>query len=168
MPQGLKAANVVPISKQHPLKSVQNNLWSMLTPALSKVLESLVVRWIMGEIIMHKSDFRQFGVLKGRSTTHVVFDILHMWLEALYNYRSLKTLFIGYSKALIHVDHITVLNKMVALAVQLFLLMWVHSFLFETRQWVKIQDMLNFFLDVLRWEVARHRVRCWNRPSFSS
>jgi hypothetical protein len=59
-----------------------------------------------------KFDPRQFGALKGRSTTHALIDITHMWHQALDDHNSARILFIDYSKAFDHVDHKIVLSKM--------------------------------------------------------
>ena len=79
VPSLWKRANVVPIPKLRPPKSVQDDLRPIsLTPTLSKILESLVGRWILSKVT-NKFDARQFGALRGRSTTHALIDITHMW-----------------------------------------------------------------------------------------
>jgi Reverse transcriptase (RNA-dependent DNA polymerase) len=106
---------LVPIPKSHPLKPIQEDLRPIsLTPTLSKLLESLIGRWVV-TTIAGKFDARQFGALRGRSTTHALTAITHMWHEALENRNSIRALFVDYSKAFDHVDHSTVLRKMAAL-----------------------------------------------------
>ena len=117
MPSLWKRANVVPIPKLRPPKSVQDDLKPIsLTPTLSKILESLVGRWILSKVT-NKSDARQFGALRGRLTTHALIDITHMWHKALDDRNSVRALFVDYSKAFDHVDHSTVLKKMAALEI---------------------------------------------------
>jgi hypothetical protein len=128
----------VPLPKTRPPKSVKDDLRPIsLTPTLSKILESLVGRWILSEIT-NKFDAKQFGALRGRSTTHALIDITHMWHKALDDRNSVRALFVDYSKAFDHVDHSTVLNKMAALDIHPCLLKWMHSFLLNRQQRVKI------------------------------
>jgi len=138
VPSLWKSANVVPIPKSRPPKSIQDDLRPIsLTPTLSKVLESLVGRWILPKVI-DKLDARQFGALRGRSTTHALIDITHMWHQVLDSRDSIRALFVDYSKAFDHVDHSTVLRKMAALGIDPCLLKWMHSFLLNRQQRVKI------------------------------
>ena len=93
VPSLWKRANVVPIPKLRPPKSVQDDLRPIsLTPTLSKILESLVGRWILSKVT-NKFDARQFGALRDRSTTHAQIDITHMWRKALDDRNSIRALF---------------------------------------------------------------------------
>jgi len=77
-----KRANVVPIPKTKPPKSVEQDLRPIsLTPTISKILESIVGRWIL-DAIGDKFDKKQFGAIKGRSTSHALVDIMHKWHKA--------------------------------------------------------------------------------------
>ena len=138
-----KMANVVPIPKVRPPKSIDDDLRPIsLTATLSKILESLVGQWML-PTIAEKFDARQFGALKRRSTTHALIDIIHMWQQALDDRRSIRTLFIDYRKAFDHVDHTTVLNKMSALNIHPFIRKWMHSFLSNRQQRVKIGSVVS-------------------------
>jgi hypothetical protein len=97
----------------------------------------------MLDSISKKFDIRQFGALKGRSTTHALIEITHTWHQALDEHNSLRTLFIDYSKAFDHVDHAIVLHKLTDLGVQPFLLKWMHSFLHDRKQCVKIGQVFS-------------------------
>ena len=59
--------------------------------------------------MVDKLDSKQFGALRGRSTTHAVTAITYMWHQALDDRMSVKELFVDYSKAFDHVDHAAVL-----------------------------------------------------------
>jgi hypothetical protein len=143
VPSLWKEANVVPIPKSRPPLSIHEDLRPIsLTPTLSKILESLVGRWIL-TTVEDKLDVRQFGARRGRSTTHALTAITHMWHEALDGRDSIRTLFVDYSKAFDHVDHSTVLRKMSDLGIHPFLLKWMHSFLSCRRQRVKIGNILS-------------------------
>jgi hypothetical protein len=133
-----KSANVVPIPKVKPVCSIENDLRPIsLTPTLSKLLESFVGQWMLEEI-GNKFDPKQFGGLKGRSTTHALVDILHHWQAALDDQHSVRVLFVDYAKAFDHVDHTTVLNKMVSIGAPDFIVQWMYSFLSDRQHRVKI------------------------------
>jgi len=70
-----KHANVLPIPKVNPPKSIESDLRPFsLTATVSKVLEAIVGSWIL-DIVGSQLDHHQFGALKGRSTTHALVDI---------------------------------------------------------------------------------------------
>ena len=74
-----KQANTIPAPKFNPPKSLQSDLRPIsLTPTLSKLLESFIGKWILN-VIEATIDRRQFGALKGRSTTHALVSLLHSW-----------------------------------------------------------------------------------------
>jgi hypothetical protein len=84
--------------------------------------------------VANKFDVRQFGALRGRSTTHALTSIVHMWHQAIDKHDSVRALFVDYSKAFDHVDHSTVTQKMAALEIHPRLLKWMHSFLLNRQQ----------------------------------
>jgi len=146
VPTVWKRANVVPIPKTRPPRSVEQDLRPIsLTPTISKVFESLVGRWMIEEI-GDKFDRKQFGALKGRSTSHALVDITHKWLQALDEHKSVRAVFVDYAKAFDHVDHTLAMDKLAALGVSPILLRWLHSFLLDRQQRVKIGDVLSDWL----------------------
>ena len=96
MPSAWKQANVIPVPKTKPPKSVEQDIRPIsLTPTISKVFESLVGRWIVGSISA-KFDRKQFGAIRGRSTTHALIDMSHKWHAALDEQRSVRVVFVDY------------------------------------------------------------------------
>jgi len=78
-------------------KSVQDVLRPiLLTPTLSKILKSLVGRWILSKV-SDKFNARQFGALRGSSTTHALIDNTDMWHKVLDDHNSIRALFDDYS-----------------------------------------------------------------------
>jgi len=76
-PKVWKMADVLPISKVHPPMSVQSDLRPISpTATISKHLEAIVGQWIL-TYVSDQIDKRQYGSLKGRSTTHALIDIVH-------------------------------------------------------------------------------------------
>ena len=105
VPTVWKQANVVPIPKVHlPTDISKDRRPISLTPTLSKILQSFIGNWTLQQI-REKLDKRQYGCLKGRSTTHELVDILHHWHQALDKHQSVRAVFIDYAKAFDHVDH---------------------------------------------------------------
>ena len=140
VPTVWKQANIVAVPKVKPPKTVEQDIRPIsLTPTISKIFESLVGRWML-DAIGDKFDQKQFGAIKGRSTSHALVDIMHKWHKALDEQQSVRVVFVDYAKAFDHVDHPTVMKKLAALGVPPILLRWIHSFLMNRRQRVKIGD----------------------------
>jgi hypothetical protein len=69
--------------------------------------------------------------------------ILHACHQAVDNRQSVRAAFIDFAKAFDHVDHSIVLNKMMQLGVQPFVIRWMHSFLIDRTQRVKINNSVS-------------------------
>ena len=146
VPLAWKLANVVPVPKTNPPATIDKDLRPIsLTPCLCKVLESFIGQWILDDL-QGKIDQRQYGALKGKSTTHELVDILHHWHNALENNSTVRIVFIDYAKAFDHVDHSTIIRKLVDLGVSGVLVRWVYSFLSDRQQRVKISDYVSDWL----------------------
>ena len=138
-----KQANITAVPKTRLPRLIESDLRPIsLTPTLSKVFESLVSRWIL-EALNEKFDKKQYGALKGRSTTHALTDMLHTWHKALDEEQSVKIVFVDYAKALDHVDHETIMTKLVDLGVPQVLIRWLHSFMSNRQQRVKIGEVVS-------------------------
>ena len=143
VPQIWKQANIIAVPKVKPPVSIETDLRPIsLTPTLAKQLE-----WFVGHRILEKVapqiNERQFGVVQGRSTTHALVDILHHWHEALDAGKSVRSVFIDYTKAFDHLDHSILLNKCIALDIPHTVIKWLYSFLNERQQRVKIGTVLS-------------------------
>ena len=105
-------------------------------------MESLIGRFLLNSI-SNKFDKKQFGAIKGRSTSHELVDIFHKWHSALDQRQSVRVVFVDYAKAFDHVDHGTVLNKLHDLGIPQKILRWLSSFLLDRQQRVKIGRVLS-------------------------
>jgi len=56
---------------------------------------------------------------------------------------SVRTVFVDYAKAFDHLDHPTTMRKLEALGVPSIILCWLHSFLMDRQQRVKIGDVFS-------------------------
>jgi hypothetical protein len=100
VPDIWKRANVVLIPKSNPPQSIYDDFRPIsLTATLSKLLESLIGHRLLPKIV-DKLDFKQFGALRGRSTTHALTAITQMWHQALDDRASVRALFVEYSNQL--------------------------------------------------------------------
>ena len=82
-----------------------------LTPTVTKVLESFVGQWVLYEV-EGKIDNRQYGTLRGGSTTHELVDILNQRHQALENNFYLWKWYLSIYRAFGHVGNYTVLRKL--------------------------------------------------------
>jgi hypothetical protein len=138
VPDLWKRANVVPIPKSQPPRSIQDDLRPIsLTHTLSKLLETTLGRRLLPKNAGNL-DPRQFGALRGRSTTHALIAITHQCYQALDDRNSIRAVFIDFSKAFDRIDHSTILTRMAALGIQQSAIRWMHSFLSNRQQRVKI------------------------------
>ena len=145
-PQLWKQANVVPVPKVQPPCNIKTDLRPIsLTPTLSKLLESYVGSWMVSQVIP-KLDQKQFGALRGRSTTHALVDMTHMWYQALDQSLSVRVLFVDFTKAFDRVDHTTVINKLIDLGIPGSVIKWFASFLMNRQQRVKIGNLMSSWL----------------------
>jgi Reverse transcriptase (RNA-dependent DNA polymerase) len=143
VPRLWKMANVVPVPKVNPPQSIEQDLRPIsLTSTLSKILESLVGRRILPTITPH-IDSKQYGGLRGRSTTHALVNVAHQLHQAIDNRNSSRCLFLDYTKAFDRVNHTAVLEKMSTMGVQNIYLRWMHSFLSNRQQRVKVANVLS-------------------------
>ena len=134
-----KRANVTPIPKiDHP-SAIETDIRPIsLTSTLSKILESFVGQWVL-ECVSGQIDKNQFGGIKGKSTTHALVHMLHLWHRALDECKQVQILFIDYAKAFDHVDHTTFIIKLSTFfSIPAFIVKWLHSFLSNRHQRVKI------------------------------
>ena len=81
-PESWKQSLISPILKTRPVQSENDLRPISLTPTLSKIQEDFAVKWLY-EDIGKKIDPRQFGSIKGSSTSLCLVDLLHNWLKPL-------------------------------------------------------------------------------------
>ena len=143
-----KCSNIIPIPKvKQPLCESDTRPIS-LTPILSKVLEDLVVSWMIEDVGEH-IDSRQFGSLKGSSTTYCLLDLIHNWLSELDNPGCyLRACFLNFSKAFNRIDHTIVTRKLIDLGVRRSIIPWICSFLTDRLQCVRLGQTVSSWLPV--------------------
>ena len=94
-------------------------------------------------------DSRQFGSLKGSSTTYCLLDLIHNWLSELDNPGCyLRACFLDFSKAFDRIDHTIVIRKLIDLGVRRSIIPWICSFLKNRWQCVKLGQIVSNWLSV--------------------
>ena len=127
VPNVWKMANVLPLVEVHSPMSVDNDLRPIsLTPTISKHLEAIVCGWIL-ETVADKLEAKQFGHLKGRSTTHALVDMIHHW-------HATRVICVDFAKAFDHVDHNRVVEKLKSFGLSEIITDWITSFLRDRQQ----------------------------------
>ena len=73
-----------PTSKKQPPRSIEKDIRPIsLTPIVSKIFESIVMKWV-DNILEDKIDDKQFGGGMSTSTTDALVEMIHHWCEATY------------------------------------------------------------------------------------
>ena len=119
-----------------------------LTPDLGKILERLVSRTIMADI-RASIDERQYGNMKGRSTSHYLIfllDELHKGLDKPQNIAAL--ILVDFKKAFDHVDHNIAINELLSMGCRASLIPFVSSFLTGRRHRVRYDDAISDFAEI--------------------
>ena len=142
VPEVWKSANVTPLPKVAPPKDIKSDIRPIsLTAILAKHQEAIIGGYIL-TALGSKLDPRQFGGIKGLSTTHALVDMLHHWHSMIHSGESVRILFLDYSKAFDLVDHTLLIDKFHRLGVPEILTRWLSGFLRDRRQRVKLgQDV---------------------------
>ena len=147
-PESWKQSFISPIPKTRPVQSENDLRPISLTPTLSKIQEDFAVKWLY-EDIGKKIDLRQFGSIKGSSTSLCLVDLLHNWLKSLDKPgHYLYACFLDFSKAFDRIDHTILVRKLINLGVRLALISWICSFLSKRQQAVKINGIISSWLPI--------------------
>jgi hypothetical protein len=117
-------------------------------PTISKILEAIVGQHILDKF-MDKIDPKHFEAAKGRSTTHALIDLLHSWHAALDQGKSVRVVFIDYSRAFDRVHHSTILQTLKSFVVEPVMINWAHSFLQLHQQQVKLGNTFSDWITLM-------------------
>ncbi|KAI8522201.1 hypothetical protein Bbelb_019550 [Branchiostoma belcheri] len=142
VPGTWRDADVVPVPKEMPPRLTKLRPIS-LTSVFAKVCEGFVTDWCLRDILP-RVDNRQFGSLRGRSTTHYMALLTHKLLEAADKPGHATTLVLtDFSRAFDSVHHNTAISKLIDLGVRPSLVPWISSFISGRRQSVRYQGVVS-------------------------
>ena len=148
VPSIWKDSNITLVPKIHPPADEGEIRPISLTLCISKVLEDFVVKWMISDI-RDKIDPRQFGCLKGRSTTYCLLDMVHNWLSHLDSPgQYLRVCFLDFSKAFDRINHNVLINKLIELGVRRSLIPWIVNFLSNHRQCVRLGELTSNWMPI--------------------
>ena len=135
-----KKADVISIQKTKVLTDINTDLRPIsLTPTLEKICERFVADWLIRSII-HKLDTRQFGSLKGSSTTHALLSLVHHILSETDGSKDVIRIFLlDIAKAFDHIDHnVLLLIKLSSMDIPPTIINWIRDFLTGREQRVRV------------------------------
>ncbi|KAI8483414.1 hypothetical protein Bbelb_388770 [Branchiostoma belcheri] len=142
VPPEWRDAIVIPVPKEQPADLDKIRPVS-LTSQFAKVAEGFVLSWLLRDI-MPSVDMRQFGNIKGVSTTHCLVEILDFLFRGAENKQSVSNLVLtDFSKAFDRVCHTTAITKLVQMGARPSLDSWVCSFISHRTQRVRYQQVLS-------------------------
>ena len=119
-----------------------------LTPILSKGLEFFVRDWFV-DVIKQDIDDLQFGSQKNCSTILALAFFIHMWLLNSEKKDSVtRILLLDFSKAFDLVDHHILMKKINTTNMPEFIKCWIHSFLENRKQRVKIGNNMSSWVNM--------------------
>ena len=146
VPKIWKDSDIIPIPKKQQPTCEEETRPISLTSCLCKVLEDFVVSWMITDI-GDKIDPRQFGCLKGISTTYCLLDMIETWLSFLDGRgRHLRICFLDFAKAFDRIGHNVAVTKLLDLGVRRSLIPWVINFLSNRRHRVKLREFISDWL----------------------
>ena len=145
VPKQWKQAIVVPIPKQLP-PTIEKLRPVSLTSVFAKVAEGFVAGWVLDDI-QHKIDERQFGNVKGVSTSHYLVSLLHHLHQGAEGSHNVGTVVLtDFSKAFDLVDHTILVDKIIRLGVRGSIVPWICDFLHDRQQCVRFNDTLSDYV----------------------
>ena len=94
----------------------------------------------------NKKFFAQYGFLKGRSTATAVFDFVSKVQDSIDKKRLCGALFVDLTKAFDTINHHVLLNALFKANIKKKALKWLHSYLYNRSQCVKLSQISSSFL----------------------
>ena len=142
LPELWKTANIVPIPKKSPPTVVEKDVCPIsLTLIVSKVFESMVLKWV-DHVIRPKLEPRQFGSISRTCTTDALVEMVHQWYEATDTRQTcVRILLLDYSKAFDLINHEILMQKLVDIGIPPHIVRWMAAFLLNRRHIVKIGNI---------------------------
>ena len=116
-PDAFKRAEIIPIPKINPPRSLSDLRPISKTPIGGKIIEKTLISELDKDII-GKLDNTQYGNCKGSSTTHYLIKLTDQAFKSTDIGNATTAITIDYSKAFDYVDHNVLIQKLVQLGVR--------------------------------------------------
>ena len=134
---------------------------------ISKILEKHVHQLIFQHLCVHHPlSSKQWGFLPGRSTASALLSVTNEWLVHLENGNEVCSIFFDLKKAFDSVPHSLLLQRLVELDVNPFVVQWVRSYLTNRCQCVVVdgkQSTTKYFTNNFR---CTTRLSSWSITVF--
>ena len=142
VPEDWKMANITAIHKKGDKRAADNYRPISLTSVVCKVMESIISDALVIHIKVNGLfSSKQFGFLKGRSTTLQLLNVLDEWTKLLDTGTTIDVVYTDFQKAFDSVPHRRLMSKLEAYGVHGHLLSWINSFLLGRKQRVVINGL---------------------------
>lgn len=149
LPNDWKIADITAIYKKGNRCLPENYRPISLTSVVCKLLESLIRDNIVQHLKLNKLlSNKQFGFLKGRSTTLQLLKVLDDWTHILDSGDLIDIVYTDFQKAFDTVPHRRLLQKIKSYGISGNLLSWIDSFLSGRKQRVRIRGNTSTWNDV--------------------
>ena len=156
-PDAYKRAEIIPIPKINPPRSLSDLRPISKTPIGGKIIEKVIVSELEKDI-QGKLDNSQYGNCRGSSTTHYLIKLTDQAFKSTANGDATTAITIDYSKAFDYVDHNVLIEKLVQLGVRTSIIKLIISFLtgrsHNTHIFGKKSEFLNITCGVPQGTVA--------------
>lgn len=138
-PTGWKCARITPIFKSADPALPSNYRPISILPIVSKVLERHIYNLVFDHLaISSPISISQWGFMPNRSTTSALCNLSHDCLKCLDDGSEIGSVFFDLRKAFDSVPHAALLDKLLALQLNNYLLQWIHSYLANRSQTVVV------------------------------
>ena len=127
-PEAYKKAEIIPIPKTNPPRSLSDLRPISKTPVGGKIIEKVIVSELEKDI-KGKLDNSQYGNCRGSSTTHYLIKLTDQAFKSTAQGNATTAITIDYSKAFDFVDHNVLIEKLVQLGVRSSIIKLLISFL---------------------------------------
>ena len=156
-PEAYKKAEIIPIPKTNPPRSLSDLRPISKTPVGGKIIEKVIVSELEKDI-KGKLDNSQYGNCRGSSTTHYLIKLTDQAFKSTAQGNATTAITIDYSKAFDFVDHYVLIEKLVQLGVRSSIIKLLISFLsgrsHNTHIFGKKSDFLSITCGVPQGTVA--------------
>ena len=150
LPQDWKMANVTAIYKKDE-KNIANNYRPIsLTSIVCKILESIIRDDLVDYLKLNNMiSNKQFGFLKGRSTTLQMINVLDEWSKIIDSGGNIDVIYTDFQKAFDSVPHKRLFEKLKSFGFCGNILNWIKSFLTGRMQRVVVKGDFSHWMNVL-------------------
>ena len=150
IPNDLKLGLIIPVHKSGPRTEAKNYRPITLTSHLIKVNERIITKKLIG-YLEEKSllNNRQHGFRKRRSCLSQLMDHYQSLLNIMETGHAADVIYLDFAKAFDKVDHGLLIEKLTALGIGGSVLKWIHVFLTNRLQTVKVDNLQSCTADVV-------------------